>query len=281
METIRRQLAKAALKKKITKVEVLVFSKRVWPKNFSERLVGQEFLQMERYGKLLVFVLAKGWKLAVHLKMTGQLVYRAIDGKVRAVGGHPIVADLQSLPNRFTRVIFSFADGGRLFFNDVRKFGYLKLLSAAEAAKVAAEYGPDPLSKKFSQQVFDQILARRPRQKIKQLLLDQKMLAGVGNIYADEACFYAGIRPQRRVGEITAPERKKLRLALLAVLKKSLAVGGTSAENYVDAWGRRGGFVPLLKVYGREGERCKKCGEKIIKTRLGGRGTHYCPHCQR
>ena len=216
----------------------------------------------------------------IHLKLTGQLIYQKKDGKVGVVGGHPIKQDLQKLPNRFSHAIFEFSDGSHLFFNDIRKFGYMKLVDKQGLADIEKQYGPEPLLSKFSVQELQNILARRKGLKIKQLLLDQKLIAGIGNIYADESLFCAGVDPRRQAGKVKPDEIKKLYACIKRILKLAVLKRGSSVEYFVDASGRQGGMVPCLKVYGRAGKPCKKCGYPIKKIKLNGRGTHFCEKCQ-
>ncbi len=282
VETIRRDLVKLIVGLKIKSVAVSSV-KQVKPAApaFVKGLAGLKILGLTRCAKLLIFKLSGDKYLLAHLKMTGQLIFRAKSGEIKAVGGHPIKQDLRILPNKFSRVIFDLSNGARLFFNDIRKFGYLKLVSEAEAANICAEYGVEPLSGQFTLARFQEILARRPRARIKQVLMDQTLFAGIGNIYADESLFLAGILPARQAASLSREEIKKLWRAIPRVLKLSLSKRGTSADAYVDAFGRPGGFLPYLKVYGREGAKCQRCGTPIKKIRMGGRGTHFCPHCQR
>lgn len=280
VETIRRDLSKLVVGKKFVQIGARA-AKMVQPSDFAKKLIGLKIEKIERRAKLLIFELSDDKYLLIHLKMTGQLIYRDSDGEVRAAGGHPIKQNLQVLPNKFSHVIFTFNDGSHLFFNDVRKFGYLKLVDSAALEKVNREYGLEPLSKDFSLENFKKILAQRPKMKIKQLLMEQGLIAGIGNIYADEVCFYAGVRPIRKTGELPSDAVKKIWQAIPKILQKSIDKRGTSADTYVDAWGREGGFIPYLMVYGRGEEKCKKCGMKIMKIRIGGRGTHYCPRCQK
>jgi formamidopyrimidine-DNA glycosylase len=200
---------------------------------------------------------------------------------VVAVGGHPIRQDLQKLPNKFSHVIFEFSDGSHLFFNDTRKFGYLKLVDKIGLEEVKKEYGPEPLLNTFCVQVLINLLARRSKLKIKQLLMDQKLIAGIGNIYADESLFCAGIDPRRAAGKIKEHEIKKLHACIKKVLALAVEKRGTSADDYVDVFGRQGNMLPYLKVYGRGGELCRRCGQPIKKIKLNGRGTHFCGKCQR
>ena len=157
----------------------------------------------------------------------------------------------------------------------------MKVVTEKDLPKYLEHLGPEPLGKDFTLEKFREILARYPKRKIKQLLLDQSLIAGLGNIYADESCFLAKILPTRIVGNLTPSEIKKLHQSIIAVLKLSISKNGTSSRNYVRSNGQPGGFVPHLKVYGRGKERCKICSTKISKIKLNGRGTHFCPHCQK
>ena len=263
VETIRRQLGKTIVGKKIKSVEITDFKKKIEPKNLAERLKDLKIKRLDRRAKLLIIKLSNGENLLIHLKLTGQLIYQKIKS-----------------PNKFTHAIFNFTDGSRLLFNDMRKFGYLRLTDKRGLERLNGEFGVEPLSKEFSLAEFKEVLVKRPNQKIKQLLLDQKFIAGIGNIYSDEALFIAGILPMRPAKSLKEEEIKKLWRVVPAILKKSLKVGGTSSDTYVDAYGHAGGFVPRLKVYGRENEKCRRCSGLIKRIKIGGRSAHYCPLCQ-
>lgn len=264
VETIRRQLEKAITGKMIKNVEIIDFKKKIKPKNLSERLKDLKIEGLSRRAKLLIFKLSNGENLLIHLKLTGQLIYQK-----------------RKVPGKFTHAIFNFTDGSRLLFNDMRKFGYLLMTDKHGLERIEAEFGVEPLSSDFTLAAFRQVLAKRPNQKIKQLLLDQKYIAGIGNIYSDEALFMAGILPLRSAKSLKEGEIKRLWRAIPAILKKSLKVGGTSSDTYVDAYGREGIFRRQLKIYGREDEKCGRCGGKIKRIKIGGRSAHCCPFCQR
>ena len=282
VETIRSDLQKTIKGKKIKSVNIRVPKMvNILVYEFKKGTVGTKVVTVKRRAKLVIFELSNKKYILIHLKLAGQLIYRKKDGVVAAVGGHPIKQELQKLPNKFSHVIFEFTDGSHLFFNDIRKFGYLKLLDKVGLKAVEASYGPEPLLSKFSVQELTSILLRRKRMKIKQLLLDQKLIAGIGNIYADESLFCAGIDPRRLAGQVSKAEIKKLHSCIIKVLKLSISRRGTSSQNYVDAFGRPGGMVPYLKVYGRCNEPCKNCDRPLKKIKLNGRGTVYCPHCQK
>ena len=213
--------------------------------------------------------------------MTGQLIYCGQDGKIKAVGGHPVPEGLKNLPNKFTHIIFKFTDGSFLFYNDLRKFGWVKLVDSRQLLVVRREYGLEPLAKEFTLDKFKEILKKYPRRRIKQFLMDQKLIAGIGNIYADESCFYAKIKPTRIVESLTDKERKDLFSGIKKILRSAIVKGGTTFSDYVHTDGTKGGFVAYLKVYGRGGQQCKRCRGKIEKINLNGRGTHYCDRCQK
>jgi len=277
VETLRRELERALVGRVFRSVKVS------WPKTitpltvteFSRRLKNQKIESVERRAKILFLDLTNGESLAIHLKMTGQLIFQPGHGKIIG-GGQP-----QSNPFQYTRVVFNFTDDSRLFFNDLRKFGWLRLLPAQDKKILAARHGIEPLSPKFNLKTLAAILQRYPERKLKQILLDQTLIAGLGNIYVDESCFAARLRPARRLKTLRLAEIEKLRRAIKKILRLAVAKGGTSARDYRRSDGSRGGFVPYLKVYGHGGQPCRKCGRPIKKIRLAGRGTHFCSRCQK
>lgn len=280
VETIRRDLEKKLVGQTIRKVEVLLFN-RVSPKDLAKRLVGFRVMKVSRRAKLLALE-GKTEFLLFHLKMTGQMVLR--HKKQVVFGGHPI-AGLTDLPNKYTRAIFYFksgsAGGDTLYFNDLRKFGYIKLVSKREAEEIFSKYGPEPLEKDFTLKRFSEILKTRKTSRLKPFLLDQTKIGGLGNIYVDEACFMSGIRPMRQVGSLSVSEKEKLWKAVRVVLAKSVKHRGTSFNSYVDSDGQTGGFWKYLYVYGKKGELCRRCKSPIVYVKIAGRGTHYCPNCQK
>ena len=287
VETIRLDLEKALIAKKIISLRILSPNTVKNNKNFfNKNLLGFKFLEISRRGKLLIFKISGGDNfLLVHLKMTGQLIY--LEGKNKIAGGHSLKEGsfLETvggdLPNKYTRVVFNFKDNSKLFFNDLRKFGYLKIISGEELAKILVEnYGPEPLEKKLDEKYLEQVFKNRLR-PIKNLLLDQKIIAGLGNIYVDEALFLAGILPNRTAKSLKAQELSALVKAIKNVTSLALKNRGTTFSDYLDSKGRKGNFSKFLKVYGRQGETCFNCRRKIMKIKLGGRGTHYCSKCQK
>ena len=245
---------------------------------FARFLIGKKFIDIGRIGKLLIFVLSKkGNYLLVHLKMTGQLIYR--QGEEMIAGGHSDPWAVES-PNNYTRVVFVFADKSTLYFNDLRRFGYLHLVDGKELLKIRSKYGIEPLAKEFTLENFLSCLQNK-KTSIKSALLNQRLFAGIGNIYADESCFLAGIRPTMEVSKLTGAQANKLHRSIESVIRKSISNRGTTFNSYVDSDGLIGGFKKLLNVYGRAGEKCRRCKAIVKKIKLSGRGTHFCPGCQK
>jgi formamidopyrimidine-DNA glycosylase len=279
VETITQELNRKIKGKIIRSVEVKVPKQINLPiLEFSRRTIGKKINSVSRRAKLIIIDLEGPDFLLIHLKLTGQLIYETASDRT---GRQNFPAKVGPMPGKFTHIIFNFTDGSRLYFNDIRKFGYIKLIKDEEMIKVGNEFGPEPLSKDFDLPKFKEILARYPNRKIKQILMDQAMIAGIGNIYADESCFYAKILPTRIVKTLTDEEVKNLYYGIRKILLASIEKGGTSADTYVRTDGSDGGFVPFLKVYGREGEKCSGCPGKVNKIKLNGRGTHFCLFCQK
>jgi len=204
-------------------------------------------------------------------------------GAERFGAGHPNDSLIGALPDKSTRVTLSFADGSTLFFNDQRKFGWVRLIPTVEVPNIdfMNRLGPEPLEADFTHQAFAMRLERRKNSGMKAVLLDQSVLAGVGNIYADESLWAAKIHPESKVSEISKAKLKALHQALLDVLRLSIKKGGSSDRNYVNAEGKKGSYISFANVFRNEGKPCPRCQTSIIKTRVAGRGTHLCPRCQR
>jgi formamidopyrimidine-DNA glycosylase len=271
VETLKRELNRALVGKEFARAEIFWLGtiKPLAAKKFNDLIKNKEIISVERRAKILILKLSGQINLLVHLKMTGQLVFKNI------IGGHP------EDPTKYTRVIFTFTDGSVLRFNDLRKFGWIKIVNETDLPKLFVKTGVEPLGKEFALTKFTGILERYPKRKLKQLLLDQTLIAGLGNIYVDESCFSAKVLPTRIAGSLTAAEIGKLHAGIISVLKLSISKKGTSSRNYVRANGQPGGMVPHLNVYGRGKEKCKICSEKISKIKLNGRGTHFCSKCQK
>ena len=247
-----------------------------------KHLLGAKIESVQRRGKLIIMPLSSGYSLLVHLKMTGQLVYRPNQGKGFG-GGHPNDSLIDKLPDRSTRVVMELTSG-TLFFNDQRKFGWVKLERSKGLYQNNAflkKLGPEPLEDNYSFDQFRSSLKRHPKTSIKAAILNQEVLAGVGNIYADESLFAARIHPLSKVEKISTIKLKRLYEAIRAVMKLSISHGGSSDRNYVDAKGNRGSYLKFAQVFRKEGSNCPRCGHEIIKIRAAGRGTHICPACQK
>lgn len=258
-----------------------------WPKGFpnaeadvQQFAIGAHITEVRRRAKVLLIDLDTQYTLVIHLKMTGQLVFQSQGERFGA--GHPNESLVGELPDRSTRVTFTFADGAKLFFNDQRKFGWVRLLPTIEVENLDffQKVGPEPLAADFTPEQFIARLMRRPKSNIKAVLLDQTVVAGIGNIYADESLWGAMIHPEMRVQDIPQEKLEKLFHELQYVLRLSIEKGGSTDRNYVSAQGKRGSYLTFARVFRREGQTCPRCGETIIKTRVAGRGTHTCPHCQ-
>jgi formamidopyrimidine-DNA glycosylase len=281
VETVKNGLKKLLPGLKIISV------KFNWPKSFpnpkadvDEFLIGSTVMDIRRRAKVLMIDLSTEYSLVIHLKMTGQLVFR---GKNNFGAGHPNDSLISELPDKSTRVILNFSDGSKLFFNDQRKFGWMRLIPIIEIPNIdfMKKVGPEPLEQTFSAKDFIDRLQKRKNSNIKAVLLDQTVIAGVGNIYADESLFAAKIHPESIVNAVPKNRLKILYEELRAVLLLSIEKGGSTDRNYVDAEGRRGSYIDFAKVFRKEKSPCLICGHDIIKIRVAGRGTHVCTHCQK
>lgn len=275
VETIRRQLNEVLVGKKISKIEVLR------QKSFDgdpNKLVGWEVGSVSRKSKLIeIYFVGKEEMIIVHLKMTGQLVY--MDGTTRVVGGHPTADWVNKLPSKHTRVVVSFTDGSRLFFNDMRVFGWMRVVNKEKYEAEMRKTAPDVTDKEFSLEYLTGVLMGS-RKAVKLVLMDQEKIGGVGNIYANDALYLAKVMPDRKANSLSLLEIKNLLASVREVINKGIKYGGASAANYVDTKGLGGTYQDHFLVYKKEGQKCNKCGGKIKKMKLGGRGTFYCPKCQ-
>ena len=280
VETVRGGLEKLIVGKKILSVKCLCEkSLPVSPAEVKQIITGATVTAVRRRAKMLTVDLTGGYSLLVHLKMTGQMVYR---GEANWGGGHPNDSFLNNLPDRSTRVIFHLSGDNTLFFNDQRKFGWIKLYRTdeIETLPVMQKLGPEPLLGDPWPEFLRRV-RRHPRLSIKAAILDQATIAGVGNIYADESLWLARIHPATKVERLSDDDLRRLLDGIKKSMSDSLAAGGSTARNYVKADGTRGDYLDkFAAVYKRDGQPCKRCGHDIVKTRVAGRGTHYCPHCQ-
>ncbi|MBC5822217.1 MAG: bifunctional DNA-formamidopyrimidine glycosylase/DNA-(apurinic or apyrimidinic site) lyase [Candidatus Eremiobacteraeota bacterium] len=263
VETIARGLANAITGKTIESATVLRPVVYPEPVRFGKEIVGERIAAVGRRGKFVVLSLGSGRRLVVHLRMTGRLIVQ----RAEATDSEP-----------YTNVVLGFRDRTRLCFADVRRFGRMRLVEPEE--EWASDVGLEPLSRAFSFERFSSLLDGRPT-PIKVFLLDQRRIAGLGNIYACEALWDARIRPSRPAGTLSKPARKRLHISIQSVLRRAIELRGTSIDDYVDAQGRRGGFQNVLSVYGRDGGACTRCKSPIKRTVLAQRGTWWCRTCQK
>ena len=268
IETIRRSLDKHIQGREITQVEILLPRQIKWPEpdGFVARVLHTRISRLERIGKYLLLQLDNGVALVFHLRMTGQLVYNA-PGAVET-GTH-------------NRLVLFLEDGAKLVFSDTRTFGTIYAMYQEELPNIRgiAEMGPEPLSAAFTEEYLVRAAAGK-KTRIKSFLLDQSKVGGLGNIYVDEALFLAGVHPMRQAGSLKPEELIRLHGAVNKVIADGIADGGTTFRDYRDGDGNRGSHQEHLYVYGRDGEPCRSCGALIEKTKVGGRGTRYCPVCQ-
>jgi formamidopyrimidine-DNA glycosylase len=281
VETVRLQLKHKVLDKVIDTVEVFHQKTVDHNRNITKKLRGRKIINIDRVGKLLIFSFEneKNLFMLAHLKMTGQFFYVDKRGKVSG-GGHSMTASDTDLPTKHTRVAFHFTDATTLFFNDMRLFGYTKLASAHEVAEARKGFGPEPIDPEFDTAWFIEQVRKR-KAPIKAVLLDQSFIAGLGNIYVDEALWRARVQPIRISNTLTKKEATAIASAAGAVMNESIAVGGTTFQHFKDTGGENGNFTDYLKVFGKQNTACERCGGIIKKIRCAGRGTHYCPKCQK
>lgn len=281
VETIRRGLEASIIGQEIAQVEVL------WERSFPaygtlEAVVkGARVTHMLRRGKVLIMELDSAYSLLFHLKMTGQMVLVRAGG-VRYAGGHPNESMARALPDASTRVVFEFASGDKLYFNDQRKFGWIKLVPTVEVESdsLVRRLGPEVLSHEFRLEHVQEQFKRHGRAPVKAVILDQSTAPGIGNIYADESLHLARIHPARLAGSLKPAEVRRLHGALRDIMTMGIEHGGTSFAHYVNSLGGKGDYLVQARVFRREGQTCGVCGDVIVKLRVAGRGTHVCPTCQ-
>lgn len=268
VETVKRTLQAKLTGLMFTGGQVLLPKVVREPKHgeFIETIKNKKILKVGRRGKYLLLGLSGGYTLAVHLRMTGRLVYCAGDAP----------------PIKYTHVVLHLDNGCRLVFADMRQFGgmWLAPTPALDNLSGYKDLGLEPLDRCFTRDSFKKQLRHR-HTRIKSLLLDQKFIAGLGNIYTDEALHRAGINPERPAATLTAREAAKLHRAIKDVLAEGIDHRGATFRDFLDGDGRAGGYQEHLRVYSREGEPCRQCGQTIIRKKIGGRGSYYCPSCQK
>lgn len=276
VETIRGQLEKYLKGHKITSVEVK--SRKILAEG-EKNLVGGKVIKVRRFGKVTVIDLNNGFSIVVHLKLTGQLIYRGPNLKLASELSKKVIG---GIPGPHTHVIISLDKGGELYYNDVRRFGWIKVVKTkgVEEIPFIKKLGPEPFGK-LTPDLFKQIISKSGR-PIKIILMDQEKIGGVGNIYANDALWLAKINPKKPASSLTLNEQSELFNAILEVLRRGLKWGGASELAYVTPNGKEGEYQKHFLAYGRDGEPCERCHKATFKRIfLGGRGTYFCPVCQK
>ena len=283
VEVIRSGLSELIAKKTIEKVNVLNDKSFQTSTSSIDVFVNNStILSVKRRAKILLIELSSGYSLIIHLKMTGQLLFRDNQNKSKNfAGGHPSDSFLSVLPDNHTRVELIFTDSTTLFFNDMRKFGWIKLLPTTELKeeKFIAKLGPEPLIGNPTPEYLKRI-SRHPKSLVKAALLNQEIVAGIGNIYADEALWGAMIHPKTRVENLSKKQLEDILNAAIEVMSFSINKGGSTDRNYLNAKGEKGSYLTFANVFRKEGKPCPRCGHIIEKIRVAGRGTHICSNCQ-
>lgn len=277
VETVKNDLNQKIKGKEISDIEVLWSGLiNISVKKFILMVKNTTILDISRRAKILILTLSGRYTILIHLKMTGQLLFVP---EVPRGGIKEILADSKY---KYARLVFFFIDSSALVFNDLRKFGYIKIVPHDKVQDYINDekFGPEPLNETFTLEKFEEILKKYPRRKIKQVLMDPAVIAGIGNIYADEICFYARVAPIRQISTLSHNERELIFEGIRKILTRAIELRGSSVENFVDVSGRKGDYVKELKVYDREGEKCILCPGKIKRIKLGGRSSYFCPKCQ-
>lgn len=274
VETLRIGLEKYLVGHKIIDVEIK--DPRLIPQN-KEKLIGAKIKTVRRFGKGLVIDLDNNFSLAIHIKLTGQFIYKGKETKNIKVSQKQV----GEVPSKFTRLIFQLDKGAFLFFNDIRRFAWIKAVDTRRVTNLPffAELGPEPF-KDLKFDYFEKFI-NKSGGAVKAVIMDQKKIGGIGNIYANDALNLARIDPRRKGSSLKDGETKKLYDAIHEVLKRGIKYGGATELNYVNALGQAGKYQEHFLVYSREGEKCKNCEGKINKIKIAGRGTYFCPKCQK
>ncbi len=279
VETIVKKLHQV-LNNKIV-LEIRVNREKSFQGNAPE-IIGKKIIQVSRRAKLIRFHFPKNLNILAHLKMTGQFIF--VDKNNKLGGGHPSSDWVGELPSKHTRIEIDLLDketnvSSNLYFNDMRVFGWLKVMSDEMVELEYLKYGPDINTNSASLDYFSSKIKKTSR-KIKQVIMDNKIISGVGNIYACDGLNLAKIHPDRSANSLTLAEAKILLNSLKKVIDLGIKLGGATISDYKNVDGFSGKYQDAVRTYGREGQDCKNCGAKIEKTKIGGRGTFFCPNCQ-
>lgn len=276
VETIRIGLEKYLVGHIIK--NVLVKTPKVFSGNKKD-LLGSKIIKIRRFGKVLSIDLSNSFSILIHVKLTGQPIYRGPNLKNPPQISNKVTG---GLPGKHTHVIFELDRNGFLYYNDVRKFGWIKVVKTSDVEKTGfiGRLGPEPFSG-LTFEIFKNILSKS-KTNIKVLLMNQEKIAGIGNIYANDALWLSKINPKTISNKISNIKQKELYNAILKVLREGIKRGGASELNFVTPDGTEGSYQKHFLVYGQDGKICPRCKKaKIVKIKLGGRGTYYCPFCQK
>lgn len=282
VETIKRGLEKEIVGTRIVDV-VFLWNKTLKNKNpkiAATKIVGKKIISIKRRAKIIIINLEGGLNLLFHMKMTGHLIIAPASTKIKNNGQW--VSNQEELKdpfNQYIRLIVYLNNNKLIAFSDLRKFGYLKIISNTELEKILSEYGPEPFSKDFNVNYLKKILSNK-KIAIKKALLDQKTISGIGNIYADEILFASKINPLKTASKVSEKELNSIIQNTKKILRKSIELGGTSTSDFRNIKGDRGLYGNRLKVYKKNGRSCTICHSEIKRMVVGGRGTHFCPKCQ-
>lgn len=283
VETIRRSLEATVRGARIERMRIL------WPpivkggsRLVHTAVVGHRVRAIRRRGKELILDLDDECHLLIHLKMTGQIVVHR-RGRLVAFGGHPTADIVGRMPNGWTRAVLTLSAGRVLFVNDQRKFARIRVVTTSDltADPFLSRMGPEPLGEDFSLGVFKERMARHRSVPVKAALLDQTTVAGIGNIYADECLHLARIDPRQPSGSLTPAQLRRLHRAIRAILRTAVVHCGTTYPEFIRDGRRHDGYFHHARLLDRQGQPCPICGTLIERIRIAGRGTNYCPHCQR
>ncbi|MEW5805592.1 MAG: bifunctional DNA-formamidopyrimidine glycosylase/DNA-(apurinic or apyrimidinic site) lyase, partial [Patescibacteria group bacterium] len=267
VETIKQQLEKAILNKKISGVEI--FSKKQFPDN-PKLVIGEKIIDVQRRAKVIILKLTNYKNLLIHLKLSGQLIWIKNAAKTKTIKLKRTIPTIgEQLPSKSTRVILQIGKG-KLFFNELRKFGWIKVFTDKELEKELSKYGVEPFDKEFTSDYLEKLF-KATKRAVKIALLDQEKIAGIGNIYANEALFLSKIHPQTPANGLKKPQIEQLRQNIIKVLKLGLKYGGTSDEYYLQPDTSLGTYQNHFLVYSRDGQKCLNCQTKIKRIKLGGR----------
>ncbi|MDB4939622.1 MAG: formamidopyrimidine-DNA glycosylase [Candidatus Doudnabacteria bacterium] len=297
VETVKRQLQKSLKSKQIKEVFVymdkmikvgpakisnLKIGSKKSSRNFAALLKNKRVLGLDRRAKYLIIRLSGGGNLMIHLRMSGQLIFLP-----KKVLKNPLTLSLaktaikQTLPSKHTHVEFIFSNGDKLFYNDTRQFGHIRFVTDKEMKNVLSQQklGPEPLTLKLKE--FSEIIKRHSSKRAKDFLLNQEVIAGIGNIYADESLFISKISPLRKVGSLKPDQQKLLLQSIQKVLQEAIKLGGSSIESFLMTNGTAGKFSDQHLVYAKEGKPCPRCGKPLHAQKIGSRTSTFCTNCQK